>query len=155
MSLLGLAQNVSALMAPDRDLDGAIHKALFPDDDRSLLTVHIGCGGQRNAYTKSLDAVMNLCARLMPAHAIGVRGGNSVWASHHEQAGGEIWEGEIIRPEDGNDTDAFDELVGDDESYTWRGTSPARALLAALLVAVQDERAEQPICSAQEDGAQK
>ncbi|MCL4715491.1 MAG: hypothetical protein KJZ75_11320 [Hyphomonadaceae bacterium] len=153
-SLLSLAQRVSALMEPDRELDAAIHRALFPSDEHQALTVHVGCAGERNAYTRSFDAVVCLHERLLPARAIGVRGGNSVWAPHHEQAGGEVWEGEVIRPEEGNDTDAFDELVGDDESYTWKGTSPARALLAALLVAIQDERVAESALSASVVAAQ-
>lgn len=61
-----LIRRLEQALGPDRELDHLLHEHCLPDDDRHLISVHIGCAGTRNAYTSSFDAALALLERVSP-----------------------------------------------------------------------------------------
>lgn len=102
---------------PEREFDGPLHDLVFPLDDRHLITNHVGVAGERNAYSKSLEAAMMLAES---------------WLLGREEELGEEWEYRVHRTSPGSFCGVVWQPSNIDHEYCGAHPYPSMALLIAL-----------------------
>lgn len=133
------AQVLAALESarrPGPELDRILHELIFPTDDRHIITNHVGVAGERNAYSKSIDAALMLV---------------ETWLLGREEELGEEWEWRVHRTCAGS----FCGVVWrpDDINHEYIGAHPFPSL--ALLIALTKAAASVSNVPAQPDGDQR
>lgn len=117
---------------PEREFDGPLHHLFFPLDDRSLITNHIGVAGERNAYSKSLEAAIMLAEG---------------WLVRREEQLEEEWEYRVHRTSPGSFCGVVWQPSNIEHEYFGIHGYPSMALLIALTraVAQAESRSTPPV----------
>ena len=122
-----LIERVESAEGPDRELDMLIHALCFPDDLHQCKTVHIGCAGFRNGYTRYLDAAW----ALLKTKLLDARGGIDFGFNENGTYGASV------------EPLLFDARGEDYYGHHYaKAPTPALALLAAFLRAWKEQNNE-------------